>query len=98
MAMLAGAVVLAVLDATRSIAISAFDPTPLGGTWFQFAPESLIALQAALEGNGMAWLWDPAMLMVLRVPGFIVFAVLAFVLFAIGRPPVRRIGRFATDI
>lgn len=98
MASLAVAVVMAVLDATRSIAISRFDPTPLGGTWFQYAPDSLENLQALLESNGLALLWDPAMLALLRVPGFVVFAVLAFLFFALGRRRPRRIGRFATDI
>ncbi|MDP3895886.1 MAG: hypothetical protein Q8Q62_04350 [Mesorhizobium sp.] len=97
MATLAVAVVLAVLDATRSIAISKFDPTPLGGTWFEYAPDSLESLQATLQANGLELVWDPAMLALLKVPGFIVFAVLAFLLFAIGRRPARRIGRFATD-
>ena len=97
MATLSVAVILAVLDATRSIAISKFDPTPLGGTWFRYAPESLEKLQATLEANGLSLLWDPAMLTFLRIPGFAVFAALAFLLFAIGRRPTRRVGRFATD-
>jgi len=97
-AALAVSVIMAVVDATRSIAISKFDPTPLGGYWFEYAPSSLVALQRLLENNGVAFLWDPAMLAALRVPGFAAFLVLAFLLYAVGRRPERRIGRFAAEI
>ena len=47
---LALSVILGVMDATRSIALSKFDPTPLGALWFDHAPSSLVALQELLTG------------------------------------------------
>jgi hypothetical protein len=87
-------VIMAVMDATRSIAISKFDPTPLGGSWFEYAPSSLQALQAMLEQTA-PFLWDPAMLTLLKVPGFVVFAALALLLYAIGHRPQPAARRFA---
>lgn len=95
LAALAVAVIMAVIDATRSIAISKFDPTPLGGYWFEYAPDSLAGLQRFLIDNGVAFLWNPTMLTLLKVPGFVAFLVLSFLLYAIGRRPTRRGGRFA---
>ena len=91
---LAVAVIMAVADATRSIAISKFDPTPVGASWLQYAPDSLGNTRAWLETNA-PFLWDPVMLAVLKVPGFAAFAVLAFLLYAIGHRPRPAAGRFA---
>ena len=41
--------------------------------------------------------WDPVIVFILNQPGFAVFGVLAFLLYAIGRRPERRIGRFAVE-
>lgn len=91
---LALAVILAVMDATRSIALSKFDPTPLGALWYEHAPSSLTALQGLLAG---AWgfLWDPAALTLLKVPAFIFFAALALLLYAVGHRPQPATGMFA---
>lgn len=91
---LAVAVIMAVMDATRSIAISKFDPTPLGGTWFEYAPSSLDALKSTLMQSA-PFLWDPAMLALLKVPGFVIFAALALLLYAIGHRPQPAARRFA---
>ena len=93
-ASLAIAVIMAVMDATRSIAISKFDPTPLGGSWFEYSPSSLEALRITLT-NSVPFLWDPAMLTLLRVPGFVFFAALALLLYAIGHRPQPSVRRFA---
>jgi len=93
-ASLAVAVIMAVMDATRSIAISKFDPTPLGGTWFEYAPSSLDALKSTLTQSA-PFLWDPAMLALLKVPGFVIFAALALLLYAIGHRPQPAARRFA---
>ena len=87
------AVIAAVMDATRSIAISTFDPTPLGAHWFRYAPDSLVAVQASLEAV-WPWLWDPAMLTLLKIPGFVAFAIIAFVFYAVGHRP-QRVGALA---
>jgi hypothetical protein len=39
-------------------------------------------------------LWVPVALFVLKSPGFIVFAVIAFLLYAAGRKPQRRMSPF----
>lgn len=91
---LALSVILAVMDATRSIALSKFDPTPLGALWFEHAPSSLTALQGLFTGVA-GFLWDPAMLTLLKVPAFIFFAALALLLYAIGHKPQPSARTFA---
>jgi hypothetical protein len=41
------------------------------------------------------FLWDPAMLTLLKVPGFVVFAALALLLYAFGHRPQPAARRFA---
>ncbi len=95
LAALSVAAIMAVRDITRSIAISKFDPTPLGGTWYEYAPRSLETMEQYLTSSGLGALWDPAMLAILKVPGFVAFAVLALLLYAIGHRRERHIDRFA---
>lgn len=91
---LAVAVIMAVTDATRSIAISHIEPTPLGAYWLQYAPDSLDRTRAWLVANA-AWLWEPVLTTLLRAPGFAAFAVLAFLLYAIGYRRPDPAGRLA---
>lgn len=91
---LAIAVIMAVTDATRSIAISHLEPTPLGAYWLQYAPDSLDATCVWLVARA-EWLWDPVLLTFLKSPGFAVFAVLAFILYAIGFKRPDPAGRLA---
>ena len=62
---------------------------------------ALVALPAAAQDfvttHIHALAWDPVATSVLALPGFIVFLALAFLLYAIGHRPARRIGRFVTD-
>lgn len=92
---LAVAVVMAVLDATRTIAAGDWVFTPLGTSWMSVLPGSLEATQTAIETWLHPALWDPVALAVLKLPGFIVFAVLALLFYAIGRKPARRLDPFA---
>lgn len=94
---LAVAVVMAVVDATRSIAASAIELTPLQTSWLAVSPKTLATLQQAITTNLPAYAWDPVTVGVLRMPGFAVFLALALILYAIGRRPQARIGRFATE-
>jgi hypothetical protein len=89
---LAVAVILAVLDATRSIAASFVVTTPLAESWLAASPDSLQWLQAKAELYGI---WAPVLTSVLALPGFAVFAALALLFYAIGRRPVGRRRRFA---
>jgi hypothetical protein len=92
---LAVAVVMAVLDATRTIAAGDWVLTPLGASWMSVSPGTLAATQATIESWLHPALWDPLALSILKLPGFAVFSVLALVLYAIGRKPARRLDPFA---
>jgi len=67
--------------------------TPLGESWKTVSPDTLAKAQATLE-NWLPFLWDPVALLVLKLPGFVVFALLALLLYAIGRRPARRLDPF----
>ena len=95
--LLAIAVVMAVIDATRIVAAGDWVMTPLGASWMAVLPDALDRTQAALAAIHPG-LWDPLMLGVLKAPGFIVFAMLAFLSYAIGRKPARRLDPFAQRV
>lgn len=94
---LAVAVILAVLDATRSIAANALVTTPLGESWLSALPKSLETFQSMVENSLGQTMWNGIVLYLLTLPGFAVFAALALIFFAIGRRRVRRIGPFAQE-
>jgi len=91
------AIIMAVLDATRTIAASQLVLTPLNTSWLTVSPDTLAALQAFVADKLHPLVWDPVIVFVLNQPGFAVFGVLAFLLYAIGRRPERRLGRFAVE-
>ena len=90
---LAVAVILAVVDATRSIAASDLVLTPLGTSWFAVSPGTLNLAQAMVQRYVFPALWDPVIVTILTLPGFVVFLVLALLFAMIGRRPSRRFGR-----
>lgn len=94
---LAAAVIMAVLDATRSLAASQPVLTPLAESWKAVSPETLASLQDFVVATVHPLAWDPALLAVLTLPGFAVFALLALLFYAIGHRPERRVGRFAAE-
>lgn len=96
-ASLAIAVIMAVLDATRTVAAKTLVMTPLLASWEKTFPRQLEQFRAFLEQDIYPSAWDPVAKSVLELPGFVVFAVAAFVLYAIGRRPRRKIGRFVID-
>ena len=89
---------MAVLDATRTIAGSELVMTPLNTSWISVSPGTFAAVQTFLTDMAHPLVWDPGMVFILNQPGFVVFGALAFLLYAIGRRPRRRIGRFAVEI
>jgi hypothetical protein len=91
---LAVTVIMATLDATRTVAAKTLVMTPLLDSWVAVWPEGPAALQALLEQKIHALAWDPVATTILALPGFVAFALLALLLYAIGRRPERRIGRF----
>ncbi|MDW6025517.1 hypothetical protein SAZ10_27515 [Mesorhizobium sp. BAC0120] len=92
---LAVATVMAVLDATRTVAAGSWVMTPLGESWKTVSPDTLTKAQATVETLLLPALWDPVALFILKLPGFVVFGVLALLLYAIGRKPARRLDPFA---
>ncbi|MGB3390296.1 MAG: hypothetical protein WBA88_20205 [Pseudaminobacter sp.] len=97
MVSLAIAVIMAVLDATRTIAASQLVTTPLSTSWAAVSPDSLNAAQQFVRVEIHPLLWDPVIVSVLNLPGFAVFGILAFLLYAVGRKPARRVGRFIAE-
>ena len=94
---LAIAVIMAVLDATRTVAASELVMTPLVESWTAMSPDTLEAAQAFVSGSLHPWVWDPVTTSLLALPGFAVFALLSLALFAIGHKPARRPGDFALE-
>ncbi|RLP28065.1 hypothetical protein [Mesorhizobium sp. YM1C-6-2] len=94
---LAVAVIMAVLDVTRTIAASRLVITPLGASWRGVSPATLEQVQSFVMEKAHPLIWNPVMTFILDLPGFLVFGVLAFLLYAIGHRPERRIGRFAVE-
>lgn len=94
---LATAVVMAVVDATRSLAASQPVTTPLAESWAAVSPSTLGALRDFVATSVHPLAWDPVSLAVLDLPGFAVFAVLALVFYIVGHRRERRVGRFVAE-
>jgi hypothetical protein len=94
---LAVAVIMAVLDVTRTIATSELVLTPLGASWVSVSPGTLDAMQAFIIENAHPLVWNPVMITILDQPGFAIFGIIALLLYVVGRKPDRRIGRFAVE-
>ncbi|MEO5755521.1 MAG: hypothetical protein ABIQ51_01575 [Mesorhizobium sp.] len=88
-------VIMAVLDATRTVAASALVLTPLNASWLAVSPDTRAAFETFIRGKVNPLLWDGAIAWVLNQPGFAVFAVLAFLLYALGYRRRPRTGQFA---
>ena len=81
---LAVAVVMAVIDATRSIAASALTFTPLGESWYAVSPDTLNLAQATIQRYTLPVIWDPFIIQILTLPGWLVFLALALVFYIAG--------------
>lgn len=81
---LAVAVVMAVVDATRTIAADEWIFTPIGTSWQATSPQTLSSFRQLVEESGIPMLWDPAITFVLSLPGWLVFAALALGFYALG--------------
>ncbi|MBZ0161317.1 MAG: hypothetical protein K8H74_01245 [Notoacmeibacter sp.] len=87
---LAIACIMAVLDASRSIAASAPVTTPLGDAWYSVSPQTLDLARSTILEYALPALWDPVTLWILSLPGFAVFAALSLLFFVIAYKPRRR--------
>ncbi|MBA8877605.1 hypothetical protein [Phyllobacterium myrsinacearum] len=92
---LAMAIIAAVLDAARSVGASHLVTTSLQESWQSLSASSLSLVEAYFKAHFYPVLWDPMMLWVLEAPTFVIFAILAFLLYALGYRRESRVGRFA---
>lgn len=90
MILLSVAVIMAVLEATRSIAAGALVVTPLGASWKALSPDSLLRFEELVRTTLPDLFWDPVALAVLGLPGFAVFLALAALFALAGRRRQRR--------
>jgi hypothetical protein len=97
MVMLAIAVIMAVLDATRSIAANALVLTPLGESWAAVSPSTLERVERSISESMPGFFSDPLATGFLSLPGFAVFAGLALLLAIAGRRPARAASRFVVQ-
>jgi len=81
------AVMFTVIDATRSIGISAPVVTPFSESFELAAPQMLEDLQAWLARSAPEFVSDMLLASLLALPTFVVFAALALLFWLIGRPP-----------
>ena len=82
---LLAAMVMLTIDGTKMLAgQGSLVFTPLGEQWYKIHPSSLNTFQAAVERHVATWLWDPAIVTVLQIPGWTFFAVLGLLLYWIG--------------
>lgn len=94
---LAVAVIMAVVDATRSIASSSLVTTPLLSSWSAASPRTLSGFQNVVTAYLPPVIWDPVTVGLLRLPGFLIFIGLALLFYAVGRTPREGIDRFAPE-
>ena len=85
------------LDTTRTVAASALVLTPLNASWLAVSPDTRAAFETFIRAKASPLLWDGVVAWVRNQPGFAVFAVLAFLLYAIGHRRQRRTGQFAAN-
>lgn len=86
---LAVATIMAVIDATRTIAASGWLATPFGESWQAVSPATLEQARSAFE-TLLPGAWAMVEATILAVPGFVVFAILALVFYVIGHRAERR--------
>jgi hypothetical protein len=98
MAALSVAVIMAVLDATRTIAASTLVMTPLAESWSSASPDTFALAEGTVRHYIDPTAWDPIALAILGLPGFAVFGLLALLFYAAGRKTRNPLDRFAAEI
>ena len=83
------ALILLVIDGTKSLGADAIVYTSLASLWTQVHPASLDAVRAFFDSRFFADLLDAALTAVLEYPAFAVFGVPGIVLALAGRKPRR---------
>ena len=89
--LIACALILVIIDGTRSLAASGLVFTPLEATWTQIHAESLLGLQQFLETRLFGPLLDPIISTILGFPGWAVIGVPGILLAWAGRSRRERV-------
>ncbi|KQZ97862.1 hypothetical protein ASD64_16605 [Mesorhizobium sp. Root157] len=89
------AVIMAVLDATRTVAASQLVLTPLKTSWNAVSPQTMAAAEMFVREKLSPILWDMGANWLLSLPGFAVFCGLALLFYAVGYRRERAAGRYA---
>lgn len=97
MVALAVSVIMAVLDATRTVAATHLVMTPLKTSWNAVSPDTLGAAESFVRDHVQPLLWDTVIDWIISLPGFAVFAALALLLYTIGYKRERKVARFAAN-
>jgi hypothetical protein len=83
------ALVLLVVDGTKSLGANAIVFTSLSDLWISLHPASLVAVEGFFDSRFFAALLDVALQAVLDYPAFAVFGLPGIVLALLGRKPRR---------
>ena len=89
--LIAFAVILIIIDGTRSLAASGIVFTPLSATWEAMHPESLLAVREFLGTRLFGPLLDPVISAVLSFPGWAVVGIPGLLLAWAGRSRRERV-------
>ena len=84
------AVILLVIDGTRSLAASALVTSSLGDTWNAVSAQSLVALRGFIDTRFFGPVLEPILTVLLGYPGFAVLGIPALLLIIAGRPKTGR--------
>jgi hypothetical protein len=79
------ALILLVIDGTKSLAANALVFTPLGETWTAIHAQSLTALREFILTRFFGPVLDPVVVGLLALPGFLVLTVPGVILAVMGR-------------
>jgi hypothetical protein len=88
--LVAMAVILIVIDGTRSLAASRIITSSLGETWGAVSAGSLDGLRSFIDTRFFGPVLDPILTVLLGYPGFIVLGVPGILLILAGRPKAAR--------
>ncbi|MBN9249442.1 MAG: hypothetical protein J0I86_02490 [Mesorhizobium sp.] len=89
------AVIMAVLDATRTVAASQLVLTPLKMSWNAVSPQTMSSAEVFVREKMAPVLWDVGANWLLSLPGCVVFAGLALAFYAVGYRRERTTRRYA---
>jgi len=89
--LLAAALILVILDGTRSLGTNSLVMTPLGETWRAIHADSLAGIQSFIESRFFGPLLEGLINAILALPGWVVLGVPGAVLAWLGRSKRTRV-------